>query len=431
METIKWSYDLLTESEQALFRRLTVFLGGRSLDAIAAVCLPGIDLDAISAAEALADKSLIRIEQGSSGEIRLEILGTIYGFARSRLEASDEIGELQRRHADYFARLAESAEPEMRGRDQATWFARLEDDRPNFEAALAWSFGGGDPLVGLRIVAALRDFWFYQGHNREMGRWIGRALPLASGVDTALRAGVLLTACFTYYSGADEEAIDLVDEAARLYATVGDDAHRALALIWKGGALSELRGDVSGARRSIEEGLALAQRAGAANVVAQGLNMAGEIERVAGNYEVARGIQEECLAVSHETGEQRRVAMVTHNLGLIAHHLGDDDEADRLLRESLELSSSLHFDAQSAHCLLALAEQVALRGDPAKGAQLIGAGDGWFELFGVNPQPADAPDYERIRSDLRVSLGADRYREEVALGAMLDLDEGVALALFR
>jgi predicted ATPase/class 3 adenylate cyclase len=428
METIKWSYDLLTDGEQTLFRRMAVFLGGRSLDAMAAVCLPGINLDVMSAAEALADKSLARIEQGSTGEMRLEVLGTIYGFARARLEESGEFEDLQRRHAEYFARVAESAEPEMRGRDQATWFARLEDERPNFEAALGWSFDGGDPVVGMRIVAALRDFWFYQGHNREMNRWVGRALPVSADADDALRAAVLLAACFNRYMGADVRAIDLVDKATRLYAKVGDDAHRALALIWKGGALAELQGDVDGARRSIEEGLVVAEEAGAAQVIAQGLNMSGEIERAAGNYEVARHIQQECLAVSHQTGEQRRVAMVTHNLGLIAHHLGDDDEADRLLRESLELSSRLRFDAQSAHCLLGLAEQVALRGDPAGGAQLIGAGDAWFELFGATPQPADAPDYDRIRADLEAALGPDRYQEEVARGAKLDLEAGVALA---
>ena len=426
-DTIRWSYELLDEEDRVLLRRLSVFVGGSALDAVTAVCLEGLSFDAFSAAQALADKSLVRIEHGRGGEPRLEMLETIRSFAHAELEATDEAGEVWQNYVEFFADLAERAEAELRGRNQTMWMDRREDEFPNLEAALDWSLNGDEPAIGLRLVGALRDYWFYQGRYREMGKWADLAVSLLTDQPAGLQAAVYLTAGFHAYGVYRDDNQELIQKAIDLFAEAGDKAHHAMATIWLSGS-QEILGNLGGARVSIEEGLALAEQIGSQELASQALNMWGEMERTAGNFELARDLQERGLAMARQTGEQRRIAMMSHNLGLISHHLGDDDRARQYLLESLAKSTELEFDLQSAHCIIALAEHAALAGRPEAGAQMVGAGDAFFEAVGLLAQPADAPDYERLRHHLEQSLGPESYGEEVARGSALDLDQAVELA---
>jgi predicted ATPase/class 3 adenylate cyclase len=424
--TVTWSYDLLRPPEQALFRRLGAFAGGFSLPALEAVCLDGLDFTPIEAVEALADKSLVFRRQGRSREPRFGMLEPIRSFAADALGASEEAYAVRQRHARYFADLAERAEAELRGSGQTAWVATLDDESSNLSAALTWSFTEGEPDVGFRTVAGLRDFWFYQGRYREMGRWADLAVGRLSDEDAGVRAGVYLTAGFHAYGVYRDDAENLIQRAIDLYGEAGDDVHRALALVWLAGA-HELHA-VPRAREALHEGLELARRVDALEIVAQALNMWGELERTAGNYESARTIQEEALALSRRTGEQRRVAMVLHNLGIIAHHLGDDTTAEQLLRESLDLSVSIDFDQQTAHALLMIGEQLALRGRAETAAQLVGFADALFLTMGVLAQPADVGDQERARRMVADALDTERYLRLTTQGAALDIDAAVRLA---
>jgi tetratricopeptide (TPR) repeat protein len=323
--------------------------------------------------------------------------------------------------------MARAAEQELRGPNQANWNVRLEEERPNLVAALEWSFGPGATGNGLEIVAGLRDFWFYQGHDREMGHWVGQAMAEVADAGPHLQAGVYLTAGFHSYLGYRSGSDALFHKAVELYEQTGDPARQALALIWTAGSRELIGTDIDGARHAVNEGLELARRVGATAHEAQALNMLGELERAQGNYELAWNLQSEGLELSREVGELRRVAMVTHNLGLIAHHLGDDGEAERLLRESLELSLDQQFTAQTAHSLLSLGEQIALRGDLETGALAIGHADSVFARMGIRPQPADEPDYIRIHEFVEREMGSDAYRDATTRGAALDLDQAVSL----
>ncbi|HEX2027702.1 MAG TPA: hypothetical protein VHF25_06850 [Nitriliruptorales bacterium] len=110
-------------------------------------------------------------------------------FARSQLAVVAELDDVLRRHAAYFAGLSERAEPQLRGREQQEWMNRLDEERDNLRAALSWSFEDGDATFGLRIVAALRDYWFYQGLIREMETWTGRSLARVAGRGPVCRPG--------------------------------------------------------------------------------------------------------------------------------------------------------------------------------------------------------------------------------------------------
>ena len=159
--TIEWSHALLEEGERVLFARLAVFSGGRTLEAIEAVCDAKGDLpvDTLDGVSSLLDKSLLRQEEGPEGEPRFVMLETIHEYARERLEASGEAEETRRLHAEYFLALAEEAEPGLSGADQLACLERLDAEHDNMRAALSWSLEraardgppagrGAGPLLG-------------------------------------------------------------------------------------------------------------------------------------------------------------------------------------------------------------------------------------------------------------------------------------------
>jgi predicted ATPase len=151
--TIEWSHALLDEGERLLFARLAVFSGGRTLEAIEAICNTKGDLpmDAFEGISSLLDKSLIRQEEGVGGEPRFVMLETVHEFAREKLEQSGEAEEIRRVHAQYFLTLAEETFPELRGPNQLEWLERLEAEHDNMRAALSCAFERKEVEVALRL----------------------------------------------------------------------------------------------------------------------------------------------------------------------------------------------------------------------------------------------------------------------------------------
>ena len=259
-----------------------------------------------------------------------------------------------------------------------------------------------------------------------MGLWVERALIFLSDAPPRLQAGVMLTAGFHAYGVYREDAAALLDQPVDLYAMVGDDAHRALALMWRSGAAALVEEEDSG-RSQYEEGLELARRVGANHLIAQALNMRGEQLRQEGNNEHSRDVQLQALEIARQTGELVRVAMITHNLGFIFHHLGDDEQADKLLRESLDVGIEAGSSHMIAHSLVGIADQLSLRGDHSLGARMIGAAYAYFDSVGLKIQSSDIADHARIRAYLLANLGDAGYEREVAAGARLDLSEAIRL----
>ena len=320
--TIEWSYDLLDEGEQELFRRLAIFVGGASLEAVEEVCLAGRDIDAIAAAESLADRSLLQVGHGRDGEVRLHMLETIYAFSRTQLEESDEFEEVARNHLAYLVHLSERVGPEVRGPRQVKWIGRLVDELPNARAALRWGLNGGDAQLAMRLVAAQRLFWWYEGLFPVMGKWVDMAMSHLDEADAELRASMLLSAGFNAYSDRLPEAVPVLDEAAALYEELGDQALQAYAEVVAAGIRETVIGDTERAREQGLAALEIARQSGDIGVITSGLNMLGELYRNTGDYELARRYQEEGLALTREFGERRHEAMLLNNLALIAHHLG-------------------------------------------------------------------------------------------------------------
>jgi predicted ATPase len=169
--TIDWSHDLLSERERILFRRLSVFAGGWTLDAAEQVCAgDGIEeVEVLDLLSCLVDKSLIVVARGN-GESRYRMLETVRQYASEKLRESGEAGAVGRRHADFFVALAEEAKPAMVGPEQAAWMERLEEDHDNLRSALGRLGDEGEAERGLRLAAALMCFWWFRGHLAEGGR---------------------------------------------------------------------------------------------------------------------------------------------------------------------------------------------------------------------------------------------------------------------
>ncbi|HKD32913.1 MAG TPA: NB-ARC domain-containing protein [Gaiellaceae bacterium] len=241
--TIEWSYDLLLGSERTLFSRLGVFIGGCRVEAAEAICGQENLLDGL---DSLVEKSLLRQRADSDGEPRFWMLETIREFALEQLESAGELEHSRRRHASWFAELAERLDAESRTGDQAASIARLADDYPNLRAAIGWAREGQDGDLDLRLATALWPFWSTRGYVGEGRRALEDALELAD----RRPARALLGLCsLRMLSGSSEGLLDDVYEVLHAAEELGDLL--TLAQAWN--LLGQVEGTMQGALAQAEE----------------------------------------------------------------------------------------------------------------------------------------------------------------------------------
>ena len=209
---IEWSHDLLEEGEKALFARLSVFSGGRTLEAIEAVCDKEGDLpvDAFDGLSSLLEKSLLNQEEGAGGDPRFVMLETIHEFARGKLEESGKADEIKRAHAEFFLALAEEANQGLKGANQLGWLERLETEHDNMRAALSWALERKEAELALRLGGALWRFWWMHDHYSEGRRWLEEALEIEGQGSPESRAMALAGVTFLSFEQGD---LDRVQEA--------------------------------------------------------------------------------------------------------------------------------------------------------------------------------------------------------------------------
>ena len=167
---IDWSYEILSPREKQMLRSLSVFSGGWTLDSAVSVCGESLDeFEVLDLLSTLVDKSLVLVEAADERETRYRLLETVREYGLEKLREAEELLGTRERHLGYFLRLAEEADEELRGPDEATWSERLSKERENTQAALQFSAAGGDPTEQLRLSAALAWYWFISG-NLSLGR---------------------------------------------------------------------------------------------------------------------------------------------------------------------------------------------------------------------------------------------------------------------
>lgn len=274
--TIKWSYQLLPANEQRLFRWLSVFVSGCSLEAAEAVCTVSGDetgqvLDGIAS---LVDKSLLqraRQAEEESEDQRLLMLETIRGYGREALEAAGEETAARQAHADYFLHLAEEAEPALKGPQLVDWLERLEQEHDNLRAALHYALESGNAEMALRLGIALERFWVVRGQRNEGLAFLQNALAESTEVAATVRAKALLAAGRLAFNQSNyDQGEALAQEGLALFREIGDKRGIALSLN-RLGVAAWRRGDFRSARVLLEEDLALFREMGDQDRVAWSL----------------------------------------------------------------------------------------------------------------------------------------------------------------
>ncbi len=379
--TLSWSYNLLDEEEQRLFRQLSVFVGGCTLEAIEAVnrAVAGEAAHVLDRVASLIDKSLLLPLEQESEESRFLMLETIREYGLELLRASQEMERTRQAHASYYLTLAERAEPEYGGSQQSLWLERLERDHDNLRAALQWSLEQAHTAkdeyrqaIALRLGVALRRFWLVHAHVDEGRSFLERALAASASVDISLRASALSAAANLTIAQNDYARTEtLCQEALSLFRQLGDQPGIAFSLHLLGGSLW-VRGNPAAGRALVEESLALFRTLGDNYQIAWALYQLGMISSSQGEYDRARALFEESLALHRQIKHQRGIAFsLTHLAQAIFASHGEQTIVDTLLEEGLALSSALG-DKDSLAYVSALRGQIALRqGDLAAAHVLL------------------------------------------------------------
>jgi predicted ATPase/DNA-binding SARP family transcriptional activator len=353
--TLDWSYDLLTDQQQTLARRLSVFAGGFRLDAAEAVC--GGDVDVLDGIDELVAKSLVTFDGVTA---RYRVLEPIRQYLAERLDETRGTDAVQRDHAGWVANLAEAAE---RGffTGQAMWMRRLKAEGPNIRVALEGALGRGDGVTALRIAAALGYPWFTIG---QPDGWVllDRALAAAGPVDGRLRARALLAAGMLAQDASEWEAAGpLLEEALDLFRACGSRRGKAWTLTWLSRGPATLSDETSRAR--LEEALTLFRETRYGPGIAWSLAFLASLRFNSGDVEGARGQAEEALEVATEAGATQPMAEAIRMLGMIAFKQADLAQARQRFEDAAAIHRSGGDRQQETLALGQAGSMAALMGD--------------------------------------------------------------------
>ncbi len=334
-----WSYDLLSTSGRDLFRRLSVFAGGWTLEAAEAVCSEdgGEKSTILDLLTQLVDKSLLVVET-QSGEARYRFLETVRQYGNDKLVESGESDRLRTRHLDFFLKQAE-ARQNLTGPAIDAWTQRMETEHDNMRAALEWSSANGATETTLRLAEALSMFWNRRAHWTEGRKWLELALASTSGARPSLRAEALEDAgMLAWLQGDIRRAVPQLEESVALHRELGNKKSIADSLNTLGIAAYR-QGDYGRAVALLEESLGLSRELGRTEPFA--LYLLGIVARLRGDYERAEALGMESLAVNRELGRKRYIALSLDSLGLLAYYRGKYEQAQALCQEGLALFREL------------------------------------------------------------------------------------------
>lgn len=468
--TMTWSHDLLSDTEQRLFRRVSVFSGGFTLEAAQAVAdadaVPAFDV--VNGVASLVAKSLVQRRADANGDSRFAMLETIREYAAERLEASGEGEAIRQRHVDYCIGLVERADDEIRCETDGRWVHRLEEEHDNVRAALSWCDSSADTRHLLPLLTnPLWMFWWQRGHWVEACRWYDRVLELST--EPAARLGALRgRGQIAVQRGDLRRAAALWEEAIALARAAGEFFMLSLAL-GRRAYTAALAGDSAYAQILADEGLLVAHQTSDPERVALALNEVAHATRARGDTAGARLVLEEALRLSRaanlgffvpyalqqlsllavEQGDlMRAVALAEEALGLfqqrddrwgiqntrsriiqVAQVLGDRSRTAALARENLILAREIGSLPPVADHLVYLAWVARLDGRLLHATRLIAAAEAIWETTGRHIRPAQRRALDAEVSVLRDALGEDSFTAAQLEGRAFSVDRAIRHAL--
>jgi excisionase family DNA binding protein len=425
---IAWSYDLLTPGEQLLFRHLSVFLGGFTLEAAQAVMADCFVLDDLSS---LVNQSLVRQATLPDDKSRFAMLETIREYGLEQLAASGGENAARDAHAVFFVELDDWLQPRHvpPGERYDDHLLHIEAEHPNLREALAHQADTGNTEGVLRLAGALAVFWHHLGYLPEGRRWLEWALAHTPEAQTAARGRALVGLGLILYSQGDVEPAEPLTRSALAIAEQIGDEELAAACFHNLGHVEYVRGCWELARPLIEEAVCRWRGLGSLSSAAGALNILSELDYEIGDATASALRAEEALALSRATGHSSGAAFALVRLGRLASDRGDVRQATLAYREALQLWSGIGERWANVRALADVAALAAAHHQPETAAVLIGAYDAHLQEIGVSTFPVERGYYDRATASARTALGAEQWAALYGKGCALPLQEAVALAL--
>jgi predicted ATPase len=467
-QAIDWSHDLLTEPEQKLFRRLSVFRGGCTFEAVEAVCDTKKDLgvDVLDGMSSMVDKSLVRQTEQADGEPRFVMLETIREYAYSKVGTCGEEPQVRRAHAAYCLVLAEEGAAEDVSANQVEWLDRFEREHDNFRAALDWLTETGNAEWGLRLGIALFRFWEMHEHLSEGRDRLGRLLklegelaPSNARVRALFAAGVLAGVQGDFVSSdsliqeslgvarqlEDAQSIAIALNALAVNARDRGDLPASRALfeeslaLWRDlqnsiavarglsnlASVAKLQGDFSYAGVLYQECLAIFRKLGDRAGYVRALNHQGDVAREQGDSGTARALYEQSLSTFHQLDDLWGVGGALADLGNLAREQQDYREADSLYRESLGIFRKLEYKRGIARLLESFAVSAAAQSESERSLRLAGAAAALRQSIGVPLAPAEQAKLEQNLEAARRALPTATSRTAWLEGWVMPIEKSI------
>jgi predicted ATPase/transcriptional regulator with XRE-family HTH domain len=432
--TLDWSHNLLSKPEQALFRCLSVFAGGFSLEAAEVVGAAGEvgGEDVLDLLGRLVEQSLVTIGLDGDGDgTRYGMLEPVRQYARERLEESGEAGTVSRSHAAFFLALAERAYPESRGPRQGEWLNRLERENGNLRVAMSWAMAAREVETAARLGWALWMFWWLRGHKQEGRRWMEALLE--HDLSASLRTIALAVAGQMAFTQGDYESGErYLKESLELARRVGDEI-RAAHAVYVLGLLALKSQDLETARSRLEEALSLyLETGGNDQIVSTVRSHLGTLLLIQGDHDRAAAMMEEGLALARKLGDRLGINNALYSLAQVAQSRGDHDLAARRFEEGVTLSEEIGDRANLGYFLEGLAVVAGVRGEAERSARLFGAAEGLLQAVEAPVYDYYKPNrslYERTKAVVRSRLGESAFEEAWEQGRAMTFEQAVEYAL--
>jgi predicted ATPase len=367
--TIDWSYDLLSPAEQILFRRISVFVGGCNLEGLEAVCNTKQDLevDVLDGMGSLVNNSLVQQIEQSAGEPRFALLDTVREYGLERLAASGEESAIKRAHAAYCVVLAEEYAAQAADPAHTEWVSLQEVEHNNCRAALEWLTRSGNAEWGLRLGAALFQFWetreyLSEGRDRleKLLKLEGAAAASNSRARVLFAAGVLATE-----QGDHRAARIMLEQSLQIARELKDTRGVGIALNALA-ANARDDGEMSTARSLFEESLTVWRDLNDRAMVARALSNIASVVKSQRNYALARSLHEESRVIFEALGDSTCMAWSLNYQGDVAQEQGEISVARELYEQSLSIFRKLHDKWGVAGCLVDLGTLARDQGDEKK-----------------------------------------------------------------
>jgi len=430
--TLEWSHDLLSEAEKVLFRRLSVFAGGWTLDSANFVCADDSN-DVLDLLAQLINKSLVVVERQPDGEVRYRMLETIGEYAREQLRAAGEMEALRARHFDYFLQMTQQGEESLFAAQSSIDWAETEID--NLRAALAWTLES-DPHGdfseertgrGLELMIHIWPLWLNRGYSVEGNEWLNQLLAVHTASTPARARALLLAGDLLGFRGDSLGKAEFIQEALALSKGLGDKKRIAMAMMEMG--LVERDHHYSKAVQFLTESLEMFQELNENLWVCRTSFLLAETHTVHGNPGAARSLWKRGLDLCREEHDRFHIAWGLEGLGSLERLEEHFEQARQLYTESLNLKVGVRDKMGIMYSLASFAQLAAAQKQFKRAATLWGAAEQLGQTLNLLLVPAKDLLYTSLIAEARTQLGEEVFRAAWLEGGTMKMQEAIDYAV--